>query len=102
MIQPEKGEGTFAVAIAFHPFCSEELTRLAVPLLIINGEKEQVNPAKLCGSLHRRTKTTEEFRLVTLPGVRHYFDAAWLPTFYEKATSFGYARVREFLKRHLR
>ena len=95
-------EGTFAVAIAFHPFCFEELASIAIPLLIVNGDKDQVNPAKHCRALRRRAKTTEEFRLLTFPGVGHNFDVAWLPTFDEKATSFSYARVREFLKRHLR
>ena len=92
----------FAVGVAFHPFCFKDITRIAVPLLIVNGDGDLVNHAVHCKDLLGIAEAVGEVQLMTIPAARHNFDVAWLPTYNRNANAKSYLRVRKFLKKYLR
>ena len=76
---PQPGiAGAFKAAAALYPPCANEAdARLAIPTLILVGDKDDVTPAADCAALAKR-QAPGQAKLVVYPGARHGFD---LPEF---------------------
>jgi len=66
---------TFKVAVAFYPICSAATRWLAVPTLILIGDKDDWTPARNCEQwLSQRPDKGAPVRLQVYPGAYHAFD----------------------------
>jgi dienelactone hydrolase len=75
---PAGDGGAFKAAAALYPPCANEAdARLAIPTLILVGDKDDVTPAADCAALAKR-QAPGQAKLVVYPGARHGFD---LPEF---------------------
>ncbi len=80
----------------------EEEVRLFPPLLILHGEADTVVPVAHAHRLH--DAVTAQGRTVEMhlyPGAEHAFSAPWSPNYSEACASDAYARMTDFLGRHL-
>lgn len=64
----------FRCAIAFYPYCNNDLRDLNAPLLILIGELDDWTPAQMCDSRMPSGKTTHETILKVYPKTYHCFD----------------------------
>ena len=98
----------FRAAIAFYPYCPLKLPGLDAPLLVLIGDADDWTRAVRCKEMTLEGDTTHQYQLIVYPGASHAFD--WPETWeylghegwYDPvATADAYARVAEFLERHL-
>ena len=108
---PAAGGGAFKAAAALYPPCANEAdARLAIPTLILVGDKDDVTPAADCAALAKR-QAPGMVKLVVYPGAAHAFD---LPEFGAGRQGHGndarlrphaahraWAELRDFLKARL-
>ncbi|BAM92753.1 dienelactone hydrolase [Bradyrhizobium oligotrophicum S58] len=79
---------TFKVAVAYYPICSVATRWLAVPTLILIGEKDDWTPAENCLQwLSLRPAKGAAVRLQVYPGAYHAFD---FPALKYGLSSFGH------------
>jgi dienelactone hydrolase len=65
----------FQAAIAYSPFCAGQAAAVAVPTLILIGERDDWTPAKDCRAMMARRKAFgAELRLVVYPEAHHAFN----------------------------
>lgn len=61
--------------VSFYPWCADTRGRVAVPTLLLIGERDDWTPAAFCEDLWRkRSNEGAEFRLITYPGAFHAFE----------------------------
>jgi dienelactone hydrolase len=109
LIEPLRRVGPFKAAVAFYPFCADNLGDSESPLLILIGDKDSRAPAGHCKSNMPEGKTKHEVILKIYEGATHEFDvegpervvAIYKMRHDPKATADATYRVWEFLKKYL-
>lgn len=59
---------------AVSPWCLDTRGRLAVPMLVLTGERDDWAPAAYCDELKKRTANNVELRLIVYPDAHHAFN----------------------------
>lgn len=78
----------FQAAIAYYPSCSAMSGEMAVPTLILVGERDDWTPASACRKMmERRSGKGSPLKLIVYPDAPHAFDAENLKT---GISSFGH------------
>ncbi len=99
----------FRVAIAFYPWCDQQLYRLDAPLLVLIGEADDWTYAFKCERMVLIGPTGHSVTLKVYPGATHTFDVdrpdreylGHTIRFHPSAARDAEARVRSFLAEHL-
>jgi dienelactone hydrolase len=109
LIEPLRRVGPFKAAIAFYPWCGDNLSDSEAPLLILMGDKDSRAPAGHCKTYMPEGKTKHEIILKIYEGATHEFDVVGperVVVIYKmrhdpQATADATYRVSEFLKKYL-
>jgi dienelactone hydrolase len=106
----EKQSPHFRAAIAYYPECKDRTGMMAVPTLILVGDKDDWTPASLCRDMMaRRNGKGAAVTLVVYPGATHVFNFAYPTRDYlghhlvydPQATAAAWRQVRDFLQARL-
>jgi dienelactone hydrolase len=100
---------SFAAAVAFYPTCPPRLNDQSVPLLLLVGDADHVNPWERCRDMKLEAEIPPDYQIVVYPGATHSFDRPrprrivfGQELFYDgTVTSDAYQRVRRFLDQYL-
>ncbi|MBF0530268.1 MAG: dienelactone hydrolase family protein, partial [Deltaproteobacteria bacterium] len=110
VVQSEEAARLFRAAVSYYPRCFSHLDRVAAPLLILIGDKDDWTPSSLCQDLVAKLIQPELVTLKVYPGAYHVFDVQRKAIDYlhhhleynQAAAEDAIPRTREFFDRYLK